>query len=307
VIEFSAGHPGWAAGIALGAAAVTSWGTALQQRAAQATARESGRASVLVRLVHDPGWLFSLVLIVAGFGLYLLALSLSTLILAQPLMLSGVVFGSLFSARLARRRLDRAILAGAMLCGLGLALFLAAARPVAPLDGPGLSGPRWPMAAAAAIALVAGAAGAATRGLVRSMSLAAATGLLFGLNAAFAKLIAGQLGQGWTEPVRHWPLYVMAVAAPTGFVLSQQAMRFSRLLAPVNAVISSLDPLTAVAIGALTFGERIRTGPADLLGEVAAGLLLAAGILLVTRRSATLHSEHRRARTETDIAALSWG
>jgi drug/metabolite transporter (DMT)-like permease len=307
VIEFSAGHPVLAASAALSAAAVTALGTALQQRATHTAGHGKNWAVMLARLVRVPSWVFSLVLVLAGFGLYLLALSLGTLTLAQPIMISGVVFGSVFSAWLARRRPDRAILAGALLCGVGLALFLAIASPVAPLGAPAALGPRWPLAAAAAVALGCAIAGYTGRGLPRPVGLATATGVLFGLNAALAKLVVQELGHGWAEPLRHWPCYLMLLVAPTGFVLSQQAMRLSRLLAPVNAVISSLDPVTAVAIGVLALGERLRASPVEILGQCIAVLVVVGGIVLVTGRGATLHRAHRGARTKADKGALSWG
>jgi hypothetical protein len=49
----------------------------------------------------------------------------------------------------------------------------------------------------------------------------------------------------------------MLLTAPTGFVLSQRAMQLGRVLAPVTAVISSVDPVVAVAIGVVALGERI--------------------------------------------------
>lgn len=303
----SAGYPTLAAGAALAAAALTAWGTALQQRATHAVSHRPNVLVFILRLVRDPAWLASLLLILIGFGLYLLALAVGTLTLTQPIMISGVVFGSLFSAWLARRRPDRTLLGGALLCGVGLAMFLTIAAPVAPVGGPVLAGLPPSMGVAAGLAVLCALLAYAGRGLPRAVSLAAATGLLFGLNAALAKLVAYQLDQGWTEPLRHWPCYLMLLVAPTGFVLSQQAMRSSRLLAPVNAVISSVDPLTAVAIGVLALGERVESSPASIVGQCAGALLLIGGVVLITRRGAVLHRAHRTARTTAEDTALSWG
>lgn len=305
--SLAAGNPALAVGAALAAAALTAWGTAVQQRATQAVPHRPNAVAFLLRLARKPAWLLSLGLILAGFGLYLLALAVGTLTLTQPIMISGVVFGSLFSAWLVRRRPDRTLIAGALLCGAGLALFLTVAAPVAPVGGPVLTGLPVPMVAAAALALGCALPAYAARGLTRAVGLAAATGLLFGLNAALAKLVAYQLDTGWTEPLRHWPCYLMFLVGPAGFVLSQQAMRSSPLLAPVNAVISTVDPLTAVAIGVLSLGERVQTTPAAVVGQCVALLAVLAGVILATHRGATLHRAHRTARTTTETAALGWG
>jgi hypothetical protein len=43
-------------------------------------------------------------------------------------MISGLVFGSLFAAWMASRRLDRRLLAGSALCAIGLGSFLTVAQ-----------------------------------------------------------------------------------------------------------------------------------------------------------------------------------
>ncbi|GAA5147558.1 DMT family transporter [Pseudonocardia eucalypti] len=290
---------------ALFGASTTALGTALQQRATQLV--PPGRRMWLA-LARRPSWLAGVALVGVGFAGYLTALAHGTLALTQPIMISGLAFGSLFSAWLARRRPDPLLVAGTVTSWAGLALLLGAARPTAAPGPHGTAAGGWWLALALGAALMTALLVAALgRGLHRALGYAVASGLLFGGNAALAKLVADQLAHGWAEPARHWPVYAMLLVAPAGFLLSQRAMQLSRLLAPVNAVISSVDPVTAVAIGLVVLGERIADSPAALGAQCLAGALLLTGIIMITRRGARLHEAHRAARTGRERAALGWG
>ncbi|MBV9314505.1 MAG: DMT family transporter [Pseudonocardia sp.] len=287
---------------ALSGAAATALGTALQQRATHTTPRGQ------LMLARQPSWLAGLGLVAVGFGGYLAALSMGSLAYVQPIMISGLPLGSVFTAWLARRRPDTRLVGGAAICGVGLALLLAAARPVSPPPSqhPATAAEvlEWlvfPLGAALLAACLVAARG---RGMARALGCAVASGLLFGVNAALTKLVVGQLAHGWAEPFRHWPDYAIIILAPAGFLLSQRAMRLSRFLAPVNALISTVDPVTAVAIGLVAFHERVTVTGLALCLEAIAVLLLLAGITVITRRGARLHKAHLAGG---ERAALGWG
>ena len=97
------------------------------------------------------------------------------------------------------------------------------------------------------------------------------------------------------------------MTGPTGFVLSQRAFQLGRLLAPVNAVISTVDPLTAVTIGVVAFGEHIVTTPSALTAELLAVAGLVAGIVIVTRRAARLIAADQAAQATGGIGVNTWG
>ena len=305
----TAGQPWVAVLAALAAAAVTALGTAAQQRATQRVPGGRGlHLRLIVELARNRLWLASLLGILLGFGLYLLALAHGALVLVQPIMISGLVFGSAFAAWMACRRLDRRLLIGGALCVIGLASFLTVAQP-----GRGHQGIRpgdevlQLVAVLAALLLIAAITAGRTDGLLSALALATMTGILFGVNAALTKLVAEQLTRGWTEPLLHWPLYAALVTGPTGFVLSQRAFQLGRLLAPVNAVISTVDPLTAVTIGVVAFGEHIVTTPSALTAELLAVAGLVAGIVIVTRRAARLIAADQAAQATGGIGVNTWG
>ncbi|MDQ3899515.1 MAG: DMT family transporter [Actinomycetota bacterium] len=305
----TASQPWLAVLAALAGAAVTALGTAAQQRATQRVPGGHGlHLRLIVALARNRLWLASLIGILLGFGLYLLALAHGALVLVQPIMISGLVFGSLFAAWMASRRLDHRLLVGGALCAIGLGSFLTVAQPGMGHQGIRPVGPVLQLLTVLAALLLVGAITASrTNGLPSALALATMTGILFGVNAALTKLVAEQLTRGWSEPLLHWPMYAALVTGPTGFVLSQRAFQLGRLLAPVNAVISTVDPLTAVMIGVVAFGEHIVTTPAALVAELLAVAGLVAGIVIVSRRAARLIAADEAALATGGIGVSTWG
>jgi hypothetical protein len=218
-------------------------------------------------------------------------------------MVSVVVFGPVFTARLARRRVDRPLLAGGALCGAGLSSFLLVGRPI---SGPVTPSPPDALTVAGLVATVglSAAAFAATRrdGLAKAMILAGVAAVLFGINAGLAKVVADELRHGWLVPLDHPTGYAMLLSGAAGFLTSQRAMQLSRLLAPVIVVISTMAPLTASLIGVVALGERLEHGPAALLAELASVVVVVVGIRLVAARAARLTDQEPR-----DGAVAGWG
>lgn len=294
-------HHAPAAVIAAAGATCTALATAVQQRAARRAPRRRGLAPGLVRdLLRSRQWLLSWLGLALGYSCYLLALSMAPLVLVQPILLVGLVLGSLFAARLARRTPDRRLIAGSLLCLAGLSGLLLAARP-----GAGTYFPVPVDAAAGVTGIVVGAGvlAALVGRRFPAWGFAIATGALWGTTAALAKLVLAQLARGWTEPLTHWPLYGLLVTAPLGFLFSQRAFQLSALLAPVNAVISVLDPVIATAIGVLVLGEHTAPGPGSLALQATAAFAALAGVGIVGRRSTQL----ARAAARADDRTVTWG
>jgi drug/metabolite transporter (DMT)-like permease len=78
-------------------------------------------------------------------------------------------------------------------------------------------------------------------------------------------------------------LYAACVVGPVGFVLSQHAFRHARSAAPVLAVLTTVDPLVAVAVGVCWLGERIVATPVALAAEALAAAAVLAGVVAVAR------------------------
>ena len=270
---------------ALASTTVTALGTAAQQQATQRAPSSSGLHLRLVPfLARDRLWLVGQAGTIAGFGLYVAALAAGPLTLVQPIMVLGLVLGSVFAAVLGRHPVDRRLIAGGAVCAGGLALLLGVARPMSGTGTPRVAA-GWIVAVAGVIVLVAVAVGIRASDLSSAVALASATGVLYGVNAAVTKLVADDLTRGVVATVTHWPVYASLVVGPIGLLLGQRAFQVGRLLAPVNAVISTVDPITATAIAVLVLGERLTSASMAILGEVTGAVVVVLGVVITVRRS----------------------
>lgn len=289
---------------ATAAAAVIALGTGMQQRATQALPDGSGGSvRLLTTLARSPLWLGGVATSLGGFLLYLYALANAALTLTQPIMVSGVVFGPVFAAWLARRRVDRPLLAGGALCGVGISLFLVVGRPTSePTTSPHAGVVTMAGLLVAALLGVAHLVAVRSRGLIKALALAGAAAVLFGVNAAAAKVVADNVSDGWLTLFGHPAGYAMVISGVAGFVISQRAMQLGRLLAPVIVVISTVAPLTASVIGVVALGERLGNSPTALLLELTCIVVVVLGILLVAGRSALIIERER-----SDHPTPGWG
>jgi drug/metabolite transporter (DMT)-like permease len=253
------------------------------------------RLGLVADLVRQPIWLASLVATGVGFGLQLLALATGPVAMVQPLLVSGLLFAVLFRSFLAGRPPRKFALVGAGLCAVGLAAFLAVARPPA--------GSGWvtllqalPLAIGLAVVLAGCLAVAAWRpGEPRALAFALGGGVLYGLTAGVAKIATGVFAGGGFEGLfRSWPLYAMAVLGPSGFLLNQHAYRSHPVMAPAQALITIVDPLVSVALGMLWLHERLQGGAAAIAGEVLALAAMVGGVWLLAHHAPQVARETSR-------------
>jgi drug/metabolite transporter (DMT)-like permease len=247
--------------------------------------------------------------VIVGLSLQLVALAYGPLVLVQPLLVTGVLFGAVFSALLARRRVDRLVILGSLGAVAGLSVFLVLAQPTGgstelEQDGWGL----LPLALVLGITVVVCLAVAGRyEGSVRVAALAAATGVFYGLTAGLMKVVTGQLRSGgFAEIFSHPVLYVVCVVGPLGFLLSQNTFQQGTLIAPALAIITIVDPLVGVAIGVCWLGEEVNTSPAVLAGELIAALIIIGSVALLAHRGTQLRREIERA-PQRGSRRVAWG
>jgi drug/metabolite transporter (DMT)-like permease len=272
--------------------------------AAQAKATKQVPASgildphLLLNLLRNPTWLVGTLGTLVGLGLQVVALGFGPLLLVQPLLVTSLLFTSAFIALMLHRRMDRVLAIGALMCVAGLSSFLLLARPTQSSDQLAPLSAIVPLAIA--FALIVGACllmAFRTRHSARVLALALATGVIYGVTAGLMKVVSGEFRQGFGVPFTHWSLYVVCLIGPVGFLLSQNTFQQGKLVSPAVAVITTVDPLVGVGIGACWFGEKVSAGPAELAGELIAALVIVGGIALLARRG-----EHLK-RQAADAAA----
>ncbi|MDQ2882988.1 MAG: DMT family transporter [Actinomycetota bacterium] len=269
--------------------------SAVQQRATKEVPT-SGTLDprLILDLIQRPVWVLGVGTVIVGLSLQLVALAFGPLVLVQPLLVTGVLFGAVFSALLAHRRVDRLVVLGALGCVAGLSAFLLLAQPTGVSTQ--LADDGWsllPLAITLGV-LIVGCLTVAARfsGPVQVAALATATGLLYGVTAGLMKVVTGQFRSGGiVEPFVHPVFYVVCAVGPMGFLLSQNTFQKGTLIAPALAIITIVDPLVGVAIGVSWLGEQLASSPTVLAGQMIAAVIVIGSIVLLAQRGTQLRRE----------------
>jgi drug/metabolite transporter (DMT)-like permease len=281
---------------ALGAALLYAVASVLQQRAAgEAPADRSLRFRLLVGLVGRPIWLLGILADGAGFVLQFVALDHGSLVLVQPLLVSGLLFALPLGAALTRRRLTGWEWLGSAATVAGLSLFLVVAAP-----GPGhdrASDLAWIVTGACTLVPIAVliAIARTTGGALRAGLMAAAGGIFYGLAAALTKVTAEEFHSGILHTLAStWEPYVLVICAVVAMVVVQSAFQAGPLRWSLPT-LTVVDPVVSVVIGALALGEKISTVGAAPALEVVGLLAMAAGVFLVAQAPLTVGAEETTA------------
>ncbi|WP_225095058.1 DMT family transporter [Streptomyces sp. CoH27] len=231
--------------------------------------------------LRRPSWWGALALNGLGGVLHVVALAYGPLSLVQPLGALTIVFALPMAALFVGRRAGSAAWRGAVMATVGLAGLLSL---VGSSDSHSLD-----TAQRVAVALVTGAAVAALTGAgvaahrhpaVRSVLLATASGVAFGMSSVFTKTVAEDWTRG-VDPVDLPWLCLIGVFAVAGVALSQASYRGGGLAAPLSTQ-TVVNPVLAAAIGILMFGETFRYGDLGSGLAIACGVVAAGGLVLLT-------------------------
>ena len=93
------------------------------------------------------------------------------------------------------------------------------------------------------------------RGRARALALAVAAGVLYGVTAGMVKIAMYTLESGLATMLTSWPIYVVIVCGPLGFLLNQNAFQAGVALAPALSLIVVLHPLVGIGIAILWLRE----------------------------------------------------
>ncbi|MEU1854104.1 DMT family transporter [Streptomyces sp. NPDC019990] len=248
--------------------------------------------------LRRPGWWAAVVLNGLGGLLHVVALAYGPLSLVQPLGALTIVVALPMAALFVGRKAGATAWRGAIMATVGLAglLSLVAASDARSLD----TAQRVAVAvvtAGALLALVIAARAAHRHPAVRSILLATASGVAFGMSSVFTKTVAVD----WTGGVSAADgpaLAVIGVLATAGMLLSQAAYRGAGLAAPL-ATLTVVNPVVAAAVGITMFGETFRYGTTGTVLALSCGVVAAGGlILLTTERLADARPERAGAGPE---------
>lgn len=238
--------------------------------------------SLLLDLVRRPLWLAGVGAMLCGQVLGALALSRADVTKVEPLLATNLVFALAIGRIACKENLTAGEWLGGAMASGGIAVFLVAGSP----HGEQAVGPgSWRWIAAGAVLVVAAAMvwlGRQSSLQVRAMLLAAAAGMLFGVQDAVTRGLLIRFGHGLTAVVASWQPYALVVVAVCGLLLAQSAFDAAPLRVSLPAATAA-EPLVGIALGVVVFTERMRLGPAPLAGAVIGLALMVSGIVILGR------------------------
>ncbi|MFE1032918.1 DMT family transporter [Streptomyces sp. NPDC058807] len=254
--------------------------------------------------LRRPGWWAAVALNGLGGLLHVVALALGPLSLVQPLGALTIVFALPMAALFVGRKAGRTAWRGALMATVGLAglLSLVGASDTQSLD----TAQRVFTASVTGgviVALMIAGRAAHRHPAVRSILLATASGIAFGMSSVFTKTVAVDWAGGVS--VADLPsLAVIGVLATAGMLLSQASYRGAGLAAPL-ATLTVVNPVVAAVVGITMFGETFRYGTTGTVLALSCGVVAAGGlILLTTERIAREAAETGAAPIGTEAAPL---
>jgi drug/metabolite transporter (DMT)-like permease len=288
------GHPGLAALLALVCAVLFATAAVVEHRVANNCAVEPGRSAALrliMRLVHSKAWLAGQLCSAVGFVVHGMALRAGPVVLVQPILSFGLVITLVMGALVDRRHPgrplpSRAQWASAAVVVLGLVLFLRTAHP---RHGHGTGRADILLAGGLAVLLLGLAALAwnhSKKHSHRALALGIAAGCGFGMTGVLLKQVVHAAPTSWSSI---WPLLLLLLCGATSIVCAQSAYQAGALIESLPS-LTVLEPVVAVVVASMAYGERLHPGPWWHVGQVAGMVLLAAGVTGIARAEGRRHT-----------------
>lgn len=242
--------------------------------------------ALLPALVRSPRWWAGIVGDGGGFAFQVAALTLGSVLVVQPILVSMLIFALPLSAGLRKRRIAARTWCVAMVLAVALAVFLIVGDPTAGTSDAPLH--RWLLPLGSLLLLVAfciGAACTVDAPALRALMLGTAGGALFGIAAALTAHVADLFADGLGSVLGTWHLYALAAAGILGLYLQQLAYRAGPLAASLPAVTVA-EPLAAAVLGIAVLGEQLRTGPVGTAVVALSAVVMCGAAVVLSRAEA---------------------
>ncbi|MFJ1968053.1 DMT family transporter [Streptomyces sp. NPDC087903] len=231
--------------------------------------------------LRRPVWWAAVALNGLGGLLHVVALAYGPLSLVQPLGALTIVFALPMAALFVGRRAGSTAWRGAIMATVGLAGLLSL---VGTSDAQSLGTTQRIVAglvtACAVLSLMIAGRAAHRHPAMRSVLLATASGIAFGMSSVFTKTVAVDWTGGMTAADVP-SLAVIGVLATAGMLLSQASYRGAGLAAPL-ATLTVVNPVVAAAVGITMFGETFRYGTTGTALALSCGVVAGGGLILLT-------------------------
>lgn len=244
----------------------------------------------LLALLRRPSWVIGTALLGLAILFQLTSLSLSPLIVVQPLGALALVITAILNARLSKHALDRKSIQAIVMCVGGVAIFVTVAAlvarssPITELQLTVVLIILGVVLAALAVAFVL------VRKRVGQMFYVVAAGVLFGFVVTLAKVVIDRIKTIIFTPVEggevEWLLILCIAALLAAALLGMYFVQTAYAEGPPDLVVAGLtviDPLVAILIGVLVLGEAAHAPLWSIAVFVVAGALAVYGVISLAR------------------------
>jgi hypothetical protein len=224
------------------------------------------------------GWAASVGLTLLGGATHTVALGFGTVGVVQALGTLTLVLALPIAAVRTRTPITPRAWRDAGLTVAGLVLLMTLAeQPATPVTLSSATVRYLALGTAAAVVGLTVVAWQSTVPVARSLLLAGASGVAFGVSSVVTKAVL----TSFTVP----GAAAVALLAVTGYLLGQASYRGGGLAAPL-AMVSVANPVVASTVGLVALGEGFRSGTTGVVLAVAAGVVSAIGVAALSRRTA---------------------
>ncbi|MDJ0358012.1 MAG: DMT family transporter [Actinomycetota bacterium] len=240
-----------------------------------------------LRLLRNPRWVLGLLLLTAGMALNVVALTLGTLTVIQPIGAIALVITTIVNAKDQNIRLNRATVVTISLCVTGSALFVLLAVNVVRENTHVTVAEE--LTVVLLLAVVVGLLGTCMvlfKHRLKAFFYILGAGALFGFVAVLTRIISKQLFDPnglFLLNVQWYSIIAIAAAGGLGSWFVQSAYASG----PPDLVIAGLtviDPIVGIAIGITILGELRPDVPAVIaIGMAGAALLAIVGVVALSR------------------------
>jgi len=219
----------------------------------------------------------------------LTSLSLSPLIVVQPLGALALVLTAIINARVSKHALDRKSIQAIVMCVGGVAIFVTVAALVA-RSSPITELQLTVVLIILGVVLIALAvAFVLVRKKVGQMFYVVAAGVLFGFVVTLAKVVIDRIKTILFTPVEggvEWLLILCIVALLAAALLGMYFVQTAYAEGPPDLVVAGLtviDPLVAILIGVIVLGEAAAAPLWSIAVFLGAGALAVFGVISLAR------------------------
>lgn len=244
-------------------------------------------SSGFLRLLRNPRWVLGLVLLTAGMSLNVVALTLGTLTVIQPIGAIALVITTIVNSKDQGIRLNRATVVAITCCVTGSALFVLLAVNVVSENTHVTAEEELTVVTLLAVVIVLfGTVLALWRHHVRAFFYILGAGVLFGFVAVLTRIISKQFFDPnglYLLNVQWYSIIAIAAAGGLGSWFVQSAYASG----PPDLVIAGLtviDPIVGIGIGIAILGElRPDVPPVIAISMAGAALLAIVGVVALSR------------------------